>query len=105
MAIRIGRHGHQTQAERAKARGAKAGGDARAREADGQPGQVRGGDTVKLQGHAAAVSTVKAASEGTPEVSEARVAELKSAIAEGRYTPDAEAIAGAMIKEAADLEG
>lgn len=109
MAIRIGRYGPAEQAERARSRSTATKSEAKsaqqgAASAD-KSAATKGVDTVELRGNSAAVSAVREATEGLPEVDAAKVARLKAAIADGSYRANPEAIAGAMLDEAKAVEG
>jgi len=58
------------------------------------------GDKVKLSGNGQAMSIAKAAASNVSDVDEAKVAELRAAIARGEYRADLRVVAERVISEA-----
>jgi negative regulator of flagellin synthesis FlgM len=71
--------------------------DSQAPESKG-PGAAAKSDTVELTSHAKLLERLDKALASLPAVDDARVAEVKSAIENGEYEIDADAIADAMLR-------
>jgi negative regulator of flagellin synthesis FlgM len=71
----------------------------------GSAGGAGSRESVDLSAKEGAVSLVKSASKGVGEVDEAKVAELKAAIANGDYKADLKVVAERIIAEAFQFGG
>lgn len=56
-------------------------------------------DSVSLSPQAQAMGRLESAIHSAPDVDEAKVAEMRQAIAEGRYSVDSQALAGKMLAQ------
>ena len=78
---------------------------ARKAEGKGAEGAASEGDKVKLSGNGEAMSIAKAAAKNVNEVDEAKVAELRNALARGEYRADLRIVAERVINEALQTSG
>ncbi|MCK6572148.1 flagellar biosynthesis anti-sigma factor FlgM [Myxococcota bacterium] len=69
-------------------------------EGKGAEGVPSEGDKVKLSGNGEAMSIAKAAASNVNDVDEAKVAELRNALARGEYRADLRIVAERVISEA-----
>ncbi|HEY5808709.1 MAG TPA: flagellar biosynthesis anti-sigma factor FlgM [Povalibacter sp.] len=100
MTIKIGNYQNRPVQAGTDKSVTRAAGDASSAAADGTVAQ---GSPVQITGQARQLAALEQAVQGLPIVNEARVAEISSAIEEGRYQVNPERIADKLLRAEQDL--